>query len=77
MIDLLGHAAYFTIFVGQFMLTKKSQVGWIVRAVGDVAWMILGFVMGLTCVWMWGVLFLFNDYRGYKAWQDGETHPLP
>ena len=68
MIDALGHVFYAALFAGQFLLTRKSTWGWVCRFIGDLGWTVLGFILGLTCVWGWGILFLYNDIKGYRTW---------
>lgn len=66
--DVLGHVFYACLFLGQFLLTRKSTWGWACRFVGDLGWAVLGFTLGLTCIWSWGILFLLNDIKGYLTW---------
>lgn len=68
MTDALGHVFYGSLFLGQYLLTRKSKWGWVLRCVGDVGWTVIGMHLGLTCIWMWGFAFLANDIKGYLDW---------
>ena len=67
-LDLAGHFASATIALGIFFLTKKSIWGWVFRFIGEVAWVVIGFLMGWSSVWAWGLVFLTLDAKGFYEW---------
>lgn len=69
MIDLAGHVAYLFVAVGMFLLSKKSKWGWVCRFTGEIGWVIIGLIMGMTSIWMWGLLFMALDFNGFHAWR--------
>jgi nicotinamide mononucleotide transporter len=69
LIDLLAHLAYLTIFIGTRMLAYQRIRGWPVRIVGDLAFIPLGFALGLTSTIVWGSVFLTLDVIGWRAWR--------
>lgn len=74
MIDLLGHIGYVFLILGQWLLTKKSAAGWLVRLGGQAIWIVLGILLGLTSCVIWGIVFVVLDIQGYKEWKrDGEA----
>ena len=73
MTDLLGHVFYLCLFIGQFLLTRKSTWGWVARFVGDLGWSVIGIHLGMTCIWSWGFLFLLSDIKGYLTWKQNDT----
>lgn len=68
--DLAGHVGYIFIALGLWQLTKKKQIGWLYRFIGETIWVILGFVLNLTSIWAWGIIFMLIDLKGFYADQD-------
>jgi len=67
-LDIAGHFAYASIALGMWRLGKKDKRGWILRFVGELGWIAVGLLMGYTSIWMWGILFLGIDIKGYYEW---------
>jgi len=70
MIDILGHLFYISIFIGMLLLKQKSRAGWLFRLVGEIGWVILGFKLGLTSVWIWGIIFAVVDIAAFIKWNN-------
>ena len=71
-IDVIGHIGYFYIALGVWLLSYKNKYGWMCRFVGEGIWIVLGITMQITSIWMWGILFMFLDTKGYYKWSNGE-----
>lgn len=71
-IDFFGHFFYAALFMGMLLLQSKDYRGWAFRFAGEVGWIGLGFVMGMSSVWAWGFIFLVVDTMGFLKWQKEE-----
>ena len=70
--DAAGHIAYFFIALGMFYLARQQKIGWAFRFAGELGWFTIGILMGMTSIWMWGLLFLYIDVKGYFTWRESE-----
>jgi hypothetical protein len=68
--DLLGHVFYFLLAVGMYLLAGKNGCGWLFRLVGELGWVYIGVVTGMTSIWMWGLAFVILDLKGYASWKE-------
>ena len=75
-LDLAGHGAYTAVALGMFLLARRNHLGWLARVVGDTTWIVIGLMMGMTCIWTWGIYFAVNDVYGWRKWLR-ENHPSP
>jgi len=75
-IDLLGHVFYVLIFWGTNQVAKKRKSGWVLRFIGEAGWAALGVALGLTSIWVWGMVFLANDAYGYLIWKQTEENEV-
>jgi hypothetical protein len=71
--DQLGHLFYAFIFIGTYLVAQKKRIGWVLRFAGEASWCVIGVQMGMSSIWLWGVVFLFNDAFGYYKWRDPEN----
>lgn len=71
--DLLGHVGYASLVLGTILVTRKNKAGWPFRAFGELLWVVVGFLTGLTSAWMWGTVFICIDVHGYLKWK--RDHP--
>ena len=71
--DAWGHAGYLLIFAGMFLLGRKAKLGWVSRFLGDGIWCGVGMVLGMTSIWLWGLLFMFNDVMSFRRWSKKEA----
>ena len=69
MIDIVGHIAYASLLLGQILLTKKNTWGWALRFIGEIGWVAIGFIIGMSSIWVWGILFALIDIRGFIKWR--------
>ncbi len=69
MLDFFGHIGYFLLVIGQLCLTKKYIVGWILRFCGELTWTIIGLIMNMSSIWIWGIIFMFVDLKGFINWK--------
>ncbi len=67
-LDAWGHIGYILIFAGMYLLGQKAKVGWVSRCLGDAVWVVVGFAMGMTSIWAWGLVFMANDVLSYRKW---------
>lgn len=68
-LDLLGHVGYFFIGLGILLLARKNIAGWIMRALGELIWLLIGISMGMSSMWLWSGLFLFMEAYGFYQWR--------
>ena len=68
-LDWFGHWFYASLFFGMILLHAKDFRGWIFRLAGEVGWIGIGLVIGMSSVWLWGFAFLVVDVLGYFKWQ--------
>lgn len=68
-IDLFGHLGYIFIFLGTLFLARKNKFGWFLRFTGEAIWTAIGFYMGLTSIWGWGIVFMSIDIYAYLKWR--------
>ncbi len=66
MIDAFGHVFYAIIMIGMFQIGRDRALGWALRFAGDTGWCVLGVMMGMTSIWIWGILFLTIDVIGWR-----------
>lgn len=67
-VDILGHIAYIFILVGMILLTQKYAFGFAFRFLGELGWVLIGFYLGLSSIWFWGILFMVTDSYGFWNW---------
>lgn len=73
-LDIWGHAGYVSLFIGSQLLARHNKWGWIARLVGELIWVVIGLMIGLTSIWMWGIFFIFfNDVYGFWKWNKDEN----
>lgn len=68
-VDFFGHWFYFFLFIGMLLLQSKDYRGWAFRFAGEVGWIGIGFMLGMSSVWAWGFVFMAVDVLGYFKWQ--------
>ena len=69
MIDFFGHLFYLSIMGGQALLTHSMRIGWGLRLTGDAGWAALGAIMGMSSIFVWGVMFTILDLYGFYEWK--------
>jgi len=69
-LDIFGHLFYGSIFMGMILLKQRNRAGWLFRLAGEIGWIWIGFKLGLTSVWVWGIIFAIVDYTAYKKWNN-------
>jgi hypothetical protein len=69
MLDFFGHIGYFFLMIGQICITRKHIYGWIFRFCGELTWVIIGLIMGMTSIYIWGVAFMIIDVIGFFKWK--------
>ena len=68
-VDFFGHWFYFFLFIGMMLLQSKDYRGWAFRFAGEVGWIGIGLLMGMSSIWLWGFAFMVVDVLGYLKWQ--------
>lgn len=68
-VDFFGHFFYASLFLGMLLLSAKDYRGWAFRFAGEVGWIGIGLVMGMSSIVVWGVAFMAIDVWGYLKWQ--------
>lgn len=67
--NLLGHIGYCFLMTGVLLLVRKMIIGWLFRIVGDIIWTTIGFLLGMSSIWFWCIVFLGLDTYGYFSWK--------
>ena len=67
-LDIAGHFGYAFIALGMFLIAHKSAWGFASRFTGEVIWLVVGWLMQMSSIWTWGVLFLVIDAYGFIKW---------
>lgn len=67
--DLLGHVGYASLTWGMILIARKNIWGWLFRAGGEILWIVIGLMLGLSSAWMWGTIFLFIEAYGFLKWR--------
>ena len=73
MIDLIGHVSYAVMLAGLVLIGRGSAAGWLLRFISELAWVVIGFVIGMTSIWVWGLVFASIDYYNYSKWKNEQT----
>jgi hypothetical protein len=68
-VDFFGHFFYASLFLGMLLLSAKDFRGWAFRFAGEVGWIGIGLVMGMSSIVVWGLAFMVVDVLGYLQWQ--------
>ena len=68
-VDVLGHIGYFSIAVGMYLVTLKNLWGFAFRFVGEVIWLVIGLLLGMSSLLIWGVIFMGIDIYGFVKWR--------
>ncbi len=71
-LDAIAHAGYTSVFLGQFLLTRKNRGGWLLRIGGDLAWVGFGVTLDMSSIVLWSIAFAINDARGWWLWRRRE-----
>lgn len=69
MIDLVGHLACASVLTGSLLVAKRRRLGWLIRALGDFTWVLIGWELGLSSVWLWESLSVMMDAYGWWRWR--------
>ena len=67
--DFFGHIGYVFILAGMLALARQHISGWILRLVGEGIWTGIGFSMGMTSMWSWGIVFMCIDSYAFYHWR--------
>jgi hypothetical protein len=73
MLDAIGHVGYISIFIGLVLLNYKNKYGWMARLLGEALWIGIGFGLGMTSIWIWGIIFVCVDINGWRKWNSEKT----
>lgn len=69
-LDWFGHWFYGFLALGMLYLNQRDRWGWVFRIMGEVGWIWIGLLAGWSSIWMWGILFLLIDIRGFMKWRE-------
>ena len=75
-IDLLGHIFYAMILLGMLGVSWKSRYGWALRFAGEMGWVWLGFLLNLSSIYIWGLMFMAVDIYGFIHWSDSGSSEM-
>jgi hypothetical protein len=68
-VDIAGHFSYISVALGMWCLARQNRLGWAFRFIGEAGWVAIGLYMGMSSIWLWGILFMGIDFYGYKQWE--------
>lgn len=71
--DVLGHLTYAMMLYGAYLLTKRNKYGWLLRGFGNLVWVVIGYLTGMTSMMFWSSFIWLNDLRGYYKWREYEN----
>ena len=71
-VGFLGWQACCFVLVGTLFLWKKAKFGWVMRAIGDLEWVLVGLLTGLIPVAFCEAVFFIIDIVGYFLWRKDE-----
>lgn len=61
-LDVFGHFLNAVLFLGTVMIgLRPGPSGWALRVVAGVGWLLVGFQLEMTSMYLWAPLFLAND----------------
>ncbi len=69
MIDLIGHIGYAVLVMGIILIGRRQTIGWLVRIVGEAIWIGVGVHIGMTSVWIWGIIFTMISFYHWRNWK--------
>ena len=75
-IDFFGYWGYFFIFAGLYYIGAKEPAGWFMRLFGETIWIILGFILGVSSIWVGGLAFVALDFYNLQKWKMEQEDPL-
>ncbi|MEK0325350.1 MAG: nicotinamide mononucleotide transporter [Nitrosopumilus sp.] len=70
--DFIGWIATAIVIFGTCLLSQKKKSGWLIRVVGNVLWVVVGFMTGLTSIIACEGTFILVDMIGYFKWKKDE-----
>lgn len=71
--DFLGHVGYILIAAGMLAIGHGRPYGWVLRIVGELTWLLVGMMVGMSSIWFWGTIFIVLDLCMYYKWRK-ENH---
>jgi len=67
-INKIGHIGYLFIIFGMLLLAEQNTYGWVMRAIGEAIWLVVGIRMQMSSMWFWAVIFILLDIYGFYQW---------
>ena len=67
--NIAGHIGYLFCILGMILIAKKYRIGWLLRIIGQLIWIVVGLTLGLNSIYIWGSIFLLIDFLGFRAWK--------
>jgi len=71
-IDIFGWIFSLVYMVGNIMIAKKHNTGWLFRIVGASGWIWVGCAVGLTSIWFIEGTAVITSIYGYYNWRKDE-----
>ena len=66
--DIIGHFLMVGMLAGKWLVAHKHRTGWLVWACAAFGWIILGYVLGLTSLMAWNVLYVAFYLYSWRLW---------
>ena len=73
MTDLFGHLCYALTLIGITLVGYRCPIGWLFRFVGEIIWIVIGFVIGMSSIWAWGFIFAALDFYIFTKWKNEQA----
>ncbi len=70
MTDLVGHVFYLFLVIGLIMVGRGVSAGWALRLIGSAGWAVIGFVIGMSSIWLWSLVFVGVDLYNWNKWRN-------
>lgn len=76
-LDFFGHWFYFFLFLGNMLISAKDYRGWAFRFAGEVGWIGIGAILGMTSIVLWGMAFMAWDIFSFLKWKKEHVEDKP
>lgn len=76
-LNVFGHVSYVFVALGMLLLARKNRWGWVCRFLGEGGWIWVGWMLSMSSIWFWGILFMLLDAYGFWQWNAAKKLSSP